>query len=130
MSHSNSEESPVFRRGESSNVVGSQHGSASYREGIARWADPQKLPHQRSIDPSIQGFLAENFERFVGGQSFPVGAVIYQRVVHIGNLQNARFQGDFLAVEAVRIARAIHSLVMVSDDGKNLSTLTSVLPSK
>src|SRR2546430_2052491 len=50
------------------------------------------------------------------GQRLPVWSVVNQGVKHIRNLQNARLQGDFLAAQAIRISRAVQSLMMMSNN--------------
>src|SRR5262249_16185534 len=80
-------------------VVRGQHGPASGRQEIGHLADARKLPNQRSVEPSIHGFLVEDLERLGGGKGFPVRTIVDQSIIDVRHLQNARFEWDFSPIQ-------------------------------
>src|SRR5215831_6774396 len=73
-------------------------------------------PHQIRIAPSASGLFLHYRQRGFRRESLLVGTGAGESIVYIRELQDARQQGNLFSLEAVRIAGAVPSLVMMTDD--------------
>src|SRR5215469_719778 len=100
-------------------VVRGEHRAAVDGKRAARLADAEEFPDQYGVEPAQRCFPAKNFQRFLRTERRTIRTVLDERVIHVGNLEDARLERDLFSAQAVRIAASVKAFMMMADHRKD-----------